>query len=96
MNIAKLQGMQMTELNAMAQEYGVENFGTMRKHEVIFHILAKKRGACRRAVLGRRHRGAAGRLRLPALAKFQLPALPEDIYVSPSQIRRVRSADRQR
>ena len=41
LNIAKLQAMQMSELNHMAKELGVENFGTMRKHEVIFHILQK-------------------------------------------------------
>src|SRR5579862_5832842 len=41
MNIAKLQAMTMTELNHMAKDLGVENFGTMRKHEVIFHILQK-------------------------------------------------------
>ena len=41
LNIAKLQGMSMTDLNSMAKDYGVENFGTMRKHEVIFHILEK-------------------------------------------------------
>ena len=41
LNIAKLQAMQMSELNQMARELGVENFGTMRKHEVIFHILQK-------------------------------------------------------
>src|SRR5580704_12142072 len=40
-NIAKLQAMSMTDLNNMARELGVENFGTMRKHEVIFHILQK-------------------------------------------------------
>src|SRR5215475_5014292 len=40
-NIAKLQAMTMTELNSMAKEMGIENFGTMRKHEVIFHILQK-------------------------------------------------------
>ena len=40
-NIAKLQAMSMAELNQMASEMGVENFGTMRKHEVIFHILQK-------------------------------------------------------
>ena len=38
-NIAKLQAMSMPELNQMARDLGVENFGTMRKHEVIFHIL---------------------------------------------------------
>ena len=41
LNIAKLQAMQMSELNQMARDLGVENFGTMRKHEVIFHILQK-------------------------------------------------------
>jgi hypothetical protein len=41
LNIAKLQGMPMTELNTMAKDMGVENYGTMRKHEVIFHILQK-------------------------------------------------------
>src|SRR5262245_21582588 len=37
LNIAKLQSMSMTDLNHMARELAVENFGTMRKHEVIFH-----------------------------------------------------------
>src|SRR5436190_12483314 len=41
LNIAKLQAMSMTDLNSMARELAVENFGTMRKHEVIFHILQK-------------------------------------------------------
>src|SRR6266542_3744507 len=40
-NIAKLQAMTMTDLNGMAKGMGIENFGTMRKHEVIFHILQK-------------------------------------------------------
>ena len=50
LNIAKLQGMNMTELNQMAKDYSVENFGTMRKHEVIYHILSKKCRARRGAV----------------------------------------------
>jgi transcription termination factor Rho len=41
LNIAKLQSLSMTELNQLARELSVENFGTMRKHEVIFHILQK-------------------------------------------------------
>jgi len=60
LNIAKLQAMQMSELNQMARELGVENFGTMRKHEVIFHILQKN---AERA-------DPARRLRLSPLAKF--------------------------
>ena len=88
MNIAKLQGMPMTELNNMAKEYGVENFGTMRKHEVIFHILQKN--AERAGVLF--SEGVIevlpegfGFLRSQS---FNYLPCPEDIYVSPSQIRR--------
>jgi transcription termination factor Rho len=87
-NIAKLQGMNMTELNNMARDYGVENFGTMRKHEVIFHILQKN--AERAGVLF--SEGVIevlpegfGFLRSQS---FNYIACPEDIYVSPSQIRR--------
>ena len=88
MNIAKLQGMQMTELNQMAKDYGVENFGTMRKHEVIYHILSKN--AERAGVLF--SEGVIevlpegfGFLRSQS---FNYLPCPEDIYVSPSQIRR--------
>jgi transcription termination factor Rho len=88
LNIAKLQAMSMTELNTMAKEYGVENFGTMRKHEVIFHIL--ERNAQRAGVLF--SEGVIevlpegfGFLRSQS---FNYLPCPEDIYVSPSQIRR--------
>ena len=88
LNIAKLQGMSMTELNGMARELGVENFGTMRKHEVIFHILEKN--AQRAGVLF--SEGVIevlpegfGFLRSQS---FNYLPCPEDIYVSPSQIRR--------
>ena len=40
-NIAKLQAMAMPDLNHMARDMGIENFGTMRKHEIIFQILQK-------------------------------------------------------
>jgi transcription termination factor Rho len=88
LNIAKLQAMSMTELNSMAKEYAVENFGTMRKHEVIFHILEKN--AQRAGVLF--SEGVIevlpegfGFLRSQS---FNYLPCPEDIYVSPSQIRR--------
>ncbi|MGA3163539.1 MAG: transcription termination factor Rho [Verrucomicrobiota bacterium] len=88
LNIAKLQAMQMGELNHMARELGVENFGTMRKHEVIFHILQKN--AERAGVLF-----SEGVLEiLPEgfgflrSQSFNYLPCPEDIYVSPSQIRR--------
>jgi transcription termination factor Rho len=88
LNIAKLQAMSMTDLNGMARELGVENFGTMRKHEVIFHILQKN--AERAGVLF-----SEGVLEiLPEgfgflrSQSFNYLPCPEDIYISPSQIRR--------
>ena len=87
-NIAKLQAMSMTDLNKMAKDLGVENFGTMRKHEVIFHILQKN--AERAGVLF-----SEGVLEvLPEgfgflrSQSFNYLPCPEDIYISPSQIRR--------
>jgi transcription termination factor Rho len=88
LNIAKLQSMQMSELNNMAKDYGVENYGTMRKHEVIFHILQKN--AERAGVLFSEGvlevlPDGYGFLRSQS---FNYLSCPEDIYVSPSQIRR--------
>ncbi len=88
LNIAKLQAMSMAELNQMARDLGVENFGTMRKHEVIFNVLQKN--AERAGVLF-----SEGVLEvLPEgfgflrSQSFNYLPCPEDIYVSPSQIRR--------
>jgi transcription termination factor Rho len=88
LNIAKLQAMSMADLNQMAKDLGVENFGTMRKHEVIFQILQKN--AERAGVLF-----SEGVLEvLPEgfgflrSQSFNYLPCPEDIYVSPSQIRR--------
>ena len=86
--ISKLQTMSIGDLNVMAKEMAIENFGTMKKHEVIFHIL--KKNAERSGVLF-----AEGVLEilpegfgfLRSQAFNYLPC-PEDIYVSPSQIRR--------
>src|SRR6267378_1038686 len=87
-NIAKLQAMSMTELNQMAKDMGIENFGTMRKHEVIFHILQKN--AERSGILfseGVLEVLSEGFGFLRSQSFNYLPC-PEDIYVSPSQIRR--------
>jgi transcription termination factor Rho len=87
-NIAKLQAMAMSDLNHMAKDMGIENFGTMRKHEIIFQILQKN--AERAGVLF-----SEGVLEiLPEgfgflrSRSFNYLPCPEDIYVSPSQIRR--------
>src|SRR5947207_5356098 len=87
-NISQLQAMSMAELNSMAKEMGIENCGTMKRHEVIFQILQKN--AERSGILF-----AEGVLEiLPEgfgflrSQSFNYLPCPEDIYVSPSQIRR--------
>ena len=87
-NISKLQSIPMAELNTMAKELEIENFGTMKKHELIFEILQKN--AERSGVMF-----AEGVLEiLPEgfgflrSRSYNYLSCPEDIYVSPSQIRR--------
>ena len=87
-NIAQLQAMSMTDLTAMARDFRVENVGTMKKHEIIFHILQKN--AERNGILfseGVLEILPEGFGFLRSQAFNYLPC-PEDIYVSPSQIRR--------
>ena len=76
------------ELNTMAKELEIENFGTMKKHEPILHIL--QQNAERSGVMF-----AEGVLEiLPEgfgflrSRSYNYLSCPEDIYVSPSQIRR--------
>ncbi|MHB8523880.1 MAG: transcription termination factor Rho [Limisphaerales bacterium] len=87
-NISKLQAMSMPELNQMAKDLTIENFGTMKKSELIFQILQKN--AARSGILF-----AEGVLEiLPdgfgflRSQSFNYLPCPEDVYVSPSQIRR--------
>lgn len=87
-NISALQSMGITELNEIAKDLGIQNFGTMKKHEVIFAILQKN--AERKGTLF-----AEGVLEiLPEgfgflrSQSFNYLPCPEDVYVSPSQIRR--------
>ncbi len=83
-----LQQKDIAELNIIAKEMEVENFGTMRKHEVIFQILRKhadNRGILiAEGVLEILPEGF-GFLRSP---HYNYLPCPEDVYVSPSQIRR--------
>ena len=86
--ISTLQALSIAELNKMAREMNVENFGTMRKQEVIFAILKKNAesagGLFAEGVLEVLSEGF-GFLRSQA---FNYLPCPEDVYVSPSQIRR--------
>jgi len=88
LNISQLQALSMSELNLRAKDMGIENFGTMKKQEVIFQILQKN--AERSGIMF-----AEGVLEiLPEgfgflrSQSFNYLPCPEDIYVSPSQIRR--------
>ena len=87
-NIGHLQKKDIAELNVLAKEMEVENFGTMRKHEMIFQILRKhaedKGVLIADGVLEILPEGF-GFLRSPY---YNYLPCPEDVYVSPSQIRR--------
>lgn len=86
--ISSLQSLSIADLNKMAKDMGVENYGTLRKQEVIFAILKKNAesagGLFAEGVLEVLSEGF-GFLRSQA---FNYLACPEDVYVSPSQIRR--------
>lgn len=88
MHIGKLQAMSMTELNEIAKEFHIENFGTLSKHDLIFEILQKnseRSGVLySEGVLEILDEGF-GFLRSK---EFNYLPGPEDVYVSPSQIRR--------
>jgi len=84
----ELQAMSVPDLLTMADDFGLRDLGAMQKHELIFEILkvnARKSGSMfGRGVLEILPDGF-GFLRSPV--SNYLPC-PEDIYVSPSQIRR--------
>ena len=87
-NIGALQAMSMLELNSVAKEHAIENIGSMKKQEVIFEIL--KLNAERNGVLfgdGVLEILPEGFGFMRSQAFNYLPC-PEDVYVSPSQIRR--------
>jgi transcription termination factor Rho len=88
LHLGDLQKKAIQELTDMAIEFKIDNIGSLRKHELIFEIL--RRNAYRK---GRMFGegvleilpDAYGFLRWPI---HNYTPCPEDIYVSPSQIRR--------
>ena len=74
--IAELKEMSIQKLTQVAKDLNVAGATGMRKQELIFQILQGADRAERAHLLGRRARSAAGRLRLPARARLQLPAGP--------------------
>jgi transcription termination factor Rho len=88
MNLVELKDKNIKELMGMAREYGVEGASTMRKQELIFAILqaqTEKNGLIYAEGVLETLPDGFGFLR--AQNYNYLPG-PDDIYVSPSQIRR--------
>ncbi|MBN1269260.1 MAG: Rho termination factor N-terminal domain-containing protein, partial [Kiritimatiellae bacterium] len=88
LDLSDLQKTSVPDLLKMADEFGLQDLGALRKHELIFEILkanARANGIMRgRGVLEILPDGF-GFLRSPY---YNYLPCPEDIYVSPSQIRR--------
>ncbi len=89
MNLAELKLLKIGKLVQLAQEYKVESYSTMSKQELIFAILkaqSSKDGQIRGNGVLEVLPDGFGFLRAPDYN--YLPG-PDDIYVSPSQIRRL-------
>ena len=87
-DIAKLQEMTVTELNRIARELNIKGTGSLKKHELIFEILkgkAEKSGLMFGEGVLEILPDGFGFLRSP---NYNYLPCPEDIYVSPSQIRK--------
>jgi transcription termination factor Rho len=89
MNLSELKTKSMSELAEIARRYNIDNMGGMRKQELIFAILqaccAQNGAIFSEGVLEILPEGY-GFLRSPMYS--YMPG-PDDIYVSPSQIRRL-------
>ncbi len=88
LNLHDLQPMPITQLAEIAKDFGIENYGTLKRQEILFQIVQRNLKAGGQIFI----RGTLevmkegfGFLRSPA---FNYLPCPEDIYVSPSQIRR--------
>jgi transcription termination factor Rho len=88
MNLSELKEKAIADLNAIARDLNVQNFGGLRKQELIFKILqaqAEKDGLIYAEGVLEVLPDGFGFLRAPDYN--YLPG-PDDIYVSPSQIRK--------
>lgn len=88
LNIVQLQEMTMTELTKMAKGLDIQGIGNLKKADLIFDILkakAKKEGLMFGQGVLEILPDGFGFLRSP---NYNYLPCPEDIYISPSQIRR--------
>ena len=88
LDLFELQQQQVPELKVLAESYGLVELGALRKHELIFEILrcnARYNGTMFGRGVVEILPDGFGFLRSP---HYNYLPCPEDIYVSPSQIRR--------
>ncbi len=88
MNLVELQKMTMSELTVIAKELNIKSVGTMKKHQLIFEIMKaniEKNGSLFGEGVIEVLPDGFGFLRSP---NYNYLPCPEDIYVSPSQIRK--------
>ncbi|MEX0653427.1 MAG: transcription termination factor Rho [Phycisphaeraceae bacterium] len=88
LSIRDLQKMTVDELHDMAKAEGITNYSGLKKHDLIFQILQKhvtKQGLMYGEGVLEILPDGFGFLRSP---EYSYLACPDDIYVSPSQIRR--------
>ena len=88
LNLASLKEMSISELTAIAKELGIEGATGMRKQELIFKVLAaqtEKSGLIFSEGVLETLPDGFGFLRAP---EYNYLPGPDDIYVSPSQIRK--------
>jgi len=88
MSLVELQQRPMIDLTKLAKSFGIEGLGTLKKHELIFQILranAERSGTMYGEGVLEILPDGFGFLRSPS---YNYLPCPEDIYVSPSQIRR--------
>ena len=94
LNLKALKGAKITELAQIAREYNIDGATNMRKQEMIFSVLqaqASRNGSILGEGVLEILPDGFGFLRAPDYN--YLPG-PDDIYISPSQIRQVQSAHR--
>ena len=88
MHLGELKAKQVEELLTIAESMGIENLSRQKKQDVIFNIL-KTHSNCGEDIAGEGVleilNDGFGFLRSPSSSYL---AGPDDIYVSPSQIRR--------
>jgi len=88
MSLAELQEKPIPELHQLAEDFGLTDLGALRKHELIFEILkvnAQFGGTIYGEGVLEILPDGFGFLRSP---NYNYLPCPEDIYISPSQIRR--------